>query len=402
MRGRLTVREVVAMGRGPRKRFWEQDGPKDAARFAASRFASSPAASQRALVARALAQDPGPLCLDEPTNPQPPRRDLLTACTPCPRTRARRTSSTFPWMGNAWGIEWDWAGLEYGEPVIGKRLYVTRLEGLVWNSAAPDEILLRLLGFLPHLVRRRGVSDAVLDAAVDHPDAHVHEVLLESRIGRSMSADRWSRLLLGGSGGRGPVRALHVVRSSGIRLTDRTYEALAVDPSAQVREATAALPMLPARLRAALAADPAPRVRAAACENGWPELDAAARARLAADPVPAVRTAVTLAMHEEVPLTAEFLDAARGAMELVEGRRLERELAERLASDEAMGTRRSLAANPYLDPDLVAVLAADPEDAVRTAVSVRPELTEERRAAVARPPSPGARGLSPPGIRRDG
>ncbi|MEI5103214.1 ABC transporter ATP-binding protein [Streptomyces sp. PmtG] len=77
----LTVRQIVAMGRSPHKRFWEADTAADRdlvrdtlERVGADGLAERPFGQlsggerQRALLARALVQQPDVLVLDEPTN----------------------------------------------------------------------------------------------------------------------------------------------------------------------------------------------------------------------------------------------------------------------------------------------------------------------------------------------
>ncbi|MEU9165099.1 PE-PGRS family protein [Streptomyces sp. NPDC048424] len=290
-------------------------------------------------------------------------------------------------MGSAWGTgdewtedEWtgdEWAGLEYGTAVV-ERVR----EALAWNRAVPDRILVRLLDTTPgYLLWRRDLPEAVLDAAVDHPEWSVRARLAETRVQLGMSAERWSRLLLREEAGRRRYALLTIAAAAGARLTDEAYAVLAKDPSGAVREALLELPAVPPALAVALTADPVPAVRSAACPAAWPHLGPDARAGLSADPVERVRLAVVAARHEEEPITEADFEAVNATHDIA-GLRLDRDLAARLRADADPAVRRRLAGNPYLDPDLVELLAADPQDDVRLAVSLRPELTEEQRAAV--------------------
>ncbi|CAM5656464.1 hypothetical protein SAVIM338S_06659 [Streptomyces avidinii] len=297
-----------------------------------------------------------------------------------------------------------WDGLEFGE-TAGERLRHFRREGLSMNRAAPDGVLVGLIGAADQLPYRPDLPQAVLEAVIGHPDRNVRARFAEHRgvtLGFSrtgtrtcvgLTAGQWSRLVLAEPDSQRRYWLAVGALDAGARLTEEAYEALAGAGSAAVRADAASLPGLPDRLLRALARDPAPGVRAALCGAAWAGLDDTDRARLAEDPAEAVRTAVALARHEEVPVTGELYDGLADRYGLVETRRLAGDLAVRLCADREPSVRRSLAANPYLDPFLVSVLAVDPDAGVRFAVSVRPELTEAQRADV-------LEGLEPDGVRR--
>ncbi|MCJ0869414.1 PE-PGRS family protein [Streptomyces sp. AP-93] len=289
------------------------------------------------------------------------------------------------------GVTAGWDGLEFGE-AVGRRLRQERLEGLSMNRAAPDGILVAMLGISDQLLYRADLPQAVVEAAIAHPDWNVRGSLAEhrgvtlafSRTGTrtcvALTTEQWSRLVRGEPADRRRYQLAYWADAAGGLLTEDVYEALAAARSDAARADAASLPGMPERLLRALAADPAATVRAAAAEAAWARLDDGIRERLAEDPAEAVRTAVALARHEEIPVTCELFDRVRATYDLVETRRLDRDLVLRLTGSPDPTWRRFLAENPYLEPDQVAALAADPEHSVRLAVSLRPELTEEQRA----------------------
>ncbi|NUR67808.1 MAG: PE-PGRS family protein, partial [Streptomyces sp.] len=98
-----------------------------------------------------------------------------------------------------------------------------------------------------------------------------------------------------------------------------------------------------------------------------------------------VRARVRVLYHQDHPMPRSVFEAEdiEGADRLaLETCLLARDLAEHLARHGEWSQRWSLAANPRLDPDLVALLAEDPDDRVRFQVSTRADLTEEQRAAI--------------------
>ncbi|MFF4161530.1 PE-PGRS family protein [Streptomyces sp. NPDC001678] len=275
-----------------------------------------------------------------------------------------------------------WASLFRGPGPV-KRLAELWALGLSRNPAAAEDVLLGLLGHSHHLPWRRELPPAVVDAGLAHPQWRVRGLFAEAR--PTVTPEQWARLILAEQDPRQRwiLATLAVDRRE--ELTGPAYERLAADPAARTRAEAARLRGLPTHLRAALATDPEPAVRASACRPAWPYLNAPARQRLLNDTDPEVRTAALLRHHEEHPLSRNAFESEElpglGA-EALRRCRLDRYLAETLARRGHADERRMLAGNPHLDPDLTALLARDPDDDVRYRVSLRPDLTEAQRADI--------------------
>lgn len=194
------------------------------------------------------------------------------------------------------------------------------------NRAAPDGILVALLGISDQLLYRADLPQAVVEAAIAHPDRDVRAGLAEhrgvtlrflrtgTRTCVTLTTEQWSRLV---RGEQAPRRRYELAYpGAGGLLEEDVYGGLAAARSEEARADAASLPGMPERLLRDLAADPAATVRAAAVEAAWARFDDGLRARLAEEPAEAVRTAVALARHEEVPVTWELFDRVRVTFDL--------------------------------------------------------------------------------------
>ncbi|MFE6710943.1 PE-PGRS family protein [Streptomyces sp. NPDC057695] len=253
--------------------------------------------------------------------------------------------------------------------------------GLARNPAVSDVVRAGLLGLTHHLLWRP-LPTPVVEAAMAHPDRKVRGLLAE--VQPNLTPEQWARLILGEEDDRQRWILTLLAADRRAQLTGIAYARLAGDPSAKVREEAARLTGLPPHLLGVLAGDADPAVRASVCGGAaWSGLDAAARRSLVDDSHPAVRRAALLRHHRDHPLSRSVHEAEGLDLGAVEHCRLTRDFAEHLALHADPDRRRALAANPWLDGDLLAVLARDPEEGVRSVVSTRPDLTEEQRAGIA-------------------
>ncbi|MET7370806.1 hypothetical protein ABZS61_34080 [Streptomyces sp. NPDC005566] len=249
-------------------------------------------------------------------------------------------------------------------------------EGIGWNPAAPDELLIRLLdvevGFLHGCDR-----PAVLDAALAHPEPRVRS-RPAGTFRPKLSSGQWVRLVRTEPAPSRRVLWAEHACAWGVELPGDLYDDLLAGPA---RAEAAELPGLPAHHLPGLAADSDPRVRAAACAR-WEDLAAPLQARLLADIDDAVQTAALLAHHTGVPMPREVFAPLPASRRALEQCRLSPELEAEMVRDGDTEVRRALAANPRISAHSVTVLAEDPCGDIRSAVALRPDLHEEQRAAV--------------------
>ncbi|MFK0153306.1 PE-PGRS family protein [Streptomyces sp. NPDC090493] len=271
-----------------------------------------------------------------------------------------------------------WEALFRG-PGPTEKLLDSWASGLSLNPATPKDLRPLLLKRSSYAMYGAMPTD-VVDTLLADPDwktrAHAAEVQ------PNITPEQWARVIAAEEDEKPRWILTLLAADRRAELSDDICRRLAADPSARVRCEAARLENLPADLAVALSDDPDGGVRAVACATAWPHLDAAARTALLADPHDRVRERALSLHHRDHPMPRSVYESGDVKREVLESCRPERALAEHLARHGDADERRSLASNPHLEPDLVALLAGDPDPWVRWSVSVRADLTEEQRAGI--------------------
>ncbi|MFF8602216.1 hypothetical protein ACF065_13690 [Streptomyces sp. NPDC015232] len=279
------------------------------------------------------------------------------------------------------------------------------MRGIAGNSAAPAEVLLRLLDpgastAWKTLCQERTLPEAVVEAVLRHPRREVRRAFarnghvppeLRGRLAHDPDA------LVRAAVAAGPVPR----RERPAPLPDDVVEALLTArdedrPGArltvgEIKGELLSSGQISAAYRRAMATHPDPELRALATD-GWSSLPSERRAALLADPDPRVR--------ESARRNERLLDRAANASDLPDrdchartGLLVNHALARTVVDACLTAGRdlRALAHNPHTPADAVARLARDPDPAVRRRVASRVDLDPEVLAALLQDPDEGVR-----------
>jgi hypothetical protein len=257
------------------------------------------------------------------------------------------------------------------------------LEGLAENPALPTALARRLVAYqrgFGHVAMRADLTDELI-AEILASDYRwlLHSLALNPHLPDAI------RIQLTQS--RDPsVRAALVIRAQGAARS--VFERLIDDPDKTVRVHLAEGDHVPGDLRAGLARDPEPEVRAALA-RWWTQAPEDVRRILLTDPVDSVRAAACSTYYARLPhpvppadLHAALLDDPITRAGVVRHLTLDLETARRLAEDRDYQVRRQVAEHPQLPAHLRDLLADDPSAIVRVGIFARPDTPEPIRERI--------------------
>ncbi|GAA1091500.1 hypothetical protein [Kitasatospora arboriphila] len=286
---------------------------------------------------------------------------------------------------------------------MSESLHEPWLRGIAFNPAAPSEVLIRLLdraagGIGPLMCEGRDLPDAVVDAALRHPDRVVRRALARNR---HVDPTRLAPLATDPSGivrgwlAGGPRPRPRWVRPlpDDVLVTLLTAQDGGEDGMVTEQDIIAELDssrQIPLSFHCSLAGREHPELRIRATWR-WQLLTPAEREALLDDPDPAVREAAQDHSWELDPERVEARLPSIGSLSkgFVLGTcALSRALVEQCFAD---GTVRPLTWNRHTPADAVARLARHPEPAVRALVAARPDLGADLVAELREDPDENVR-----------
>jgi hypothetical protein len=257
------------------------------------------------------------------------------------------------------------------------------LNGLSENPALPTEMVHRMVAYRDDFGHVAGRADLTADL--------IAEIMATGRYPLLCSLAR-NRHLPDGVRLQLAEHADPLIRGAlvagGEHGGRELFERLINDPNKHVRTCLAESDAVPMDLRARLAYDSDPEIRAALAGR-WTRAPAAVHRILLTDPVASVRAAACPTYRARAPhpvppadLFADLLDDPVTRAGVVRHLDLTADMSLRLATDPDHKVRAQVAAHPQLPADLRDRLAEDPRAQVRVAIFARPDTPEPIRHGI--------------------